>query len=215
MKLILLLAIIGAAGSAAFGNPIITPAYELDSIAQVSDTPLTLGFWFKTNQSVMVTSLGYFDDGDDGFGVPHQVGMFDPQGTLLFSTTLSAGTIDPLNGHFRYHSITPIELLPDTWYLIAATTGGPTDEWGYGKVNDINGINISPFIFVPSHAAVFVYQSNNQLQFPTQQFGYQFYSGPNMLLDSESVPEPCSLTLMLVVAMAFGLRGFRNIKKRL
>lgn len=200
---------IGLSASVAFGSPIITPAYEFDSIAQASDTPLSLGFWFQTNQSVMVTSLGYFDDGGDGFGVSHRVGIFDPQGTLLFSTTLSAGTTDPLIGHFRYRSITPIELLPDTWYVIAATTGGPTDEWGYGNANGINGLTISPFISVPSNAAVFVYQSNNQLQFPTNQFGYQFYSGPNMLMDT---PEPCSLTLLLAVAMACGLRGFRNIR---
>jgi hypothetical protein len=202
---------IGASLNAAFGDIIKLPAYEFNSISIASDSPLSLGFWFKTNQAVVITDLGYFDDGGDGFGVPHNVGLFDPSGALLAFTTLGAGTIDPLDGHFRYRPITPIELPGESWYVIAATTGGPTDAWGYGHPYDINGLSISPFISVPSHAASFVYQCGNTLRFPTEQFGYQIYSGPNMLLAAPAdVPEPGTIALIVVGAIALGLCGFHN-----
>jgi hypothetical protein len=168
-----------------------------------------LGVWFKTNEAVVITELGYFDNNGDGFGVPHEVGLFDSSGSLLAFTTLSAGNTDPLNGQFRYRPIAPIQLPSDTWYVIAATTGGPIDEWGYGHANVIDGLSISPLISVPSDAAVFVYQSGDTLLFPTERVGYQFYSGPNMLLaEAANVPEPGSIVLIISGAIVLGLSGF-------
>jgi hypothetical protein len=210
MRLLLFVAMVGASVGAAFGDAIITPAYEFNSISLSSDTPISLGFWFQTNQAVVITDLGYFDETGNGFGMPHEVGLFDSAGALLTFTTLSAGEADPMIGHFRYRTIAPIELPSGTWYVLAATTSGPTDEWGYGHSDDISGLSISPLISVPWNAAAFVYQSDNTLRFPTERYGYQLYSGPNMLLaDPAMVPEPGGIALVVVGGIALGLCGFR------
>jgi hypothetical protein len=192
--------------STASGAAITTPAYEFDSLSLASDTLLSLGFWFRTNQQVVITHFGYFDEGCDGLETPHDVGVFDGSGALLAMTTINAGEAHPLDGHFRYRSIAPLELRPNTWYVIVATTGGPADQWGYGRSNDIHGLSVSPLISVPPLAGVFVYQSDDTLAFPTQQFGYQLYAGPNMLLaEAVTVPEPGSVALILAGAIAIAL----------
>ena len=58
-----------------------------------------------------VSAFGYFDEGNDGFLTDHTVGIFDSAGNLLGSTTLLAGTGDPLINGFRYHAITPFTLV--------------------------------------------------------------------------------------------------------
>jgi hypothetical protein len=188
------LGFIGACTGPAYAAAI--AGYEFDSLPITSDTRLTLGFLFQTTQAVAVTDLGYFDFEGDGFATSHEVGIFGVDG-LLTSTTVGAGIADPLLGHFRYHSIAPVQLSADTLYLLAATTGGPADNWGYGPANLIAGLQVSPFIVIPSDGSAFVYQADDTLQFPTEHFGYQLYAGPNMLLaDAQAVPEPASFALM-------------------
>lgn len=213
MKSILLLTMFGASVTA-FGNPL--PAYDFDSIQVSQDAPLSFGFWFETNQAVLVSDLGYFDAGGDGFGTPHQVGIFGTDTNLLVSTTLGQGTTGTLIGDFRYAAINPILLLPDTWYLIAATSGGPEDPWGYGLAGAIDGLSVSPLIRVPRHASAFLYKGddtepNDILDFPVNRYsGYQLYAGPNLLLEATSAPEPGALGIL---AGAFTL-GFLALRKR-
>jgi hypothetical protein len=214
MRSLLFFAVIAASVTSAFGSTITTSAYEFSSISVSSENrAYVLGFWFQTQAPVVITKLGYFDDSGNGFGVSHEVGLFGSSGALLTSTTLAAGTTDPLDGHFRYAAIQPIELPAGTSYLIAATSDGSTDPWGYGHPNDIAGLTISPLISVPSNAAVFV--DGNTLAFPTDRWGYQFYAGPNMQLTAAAnVPEPGSLGLVLVGAIAIGFGGLRKLRNR-
>ena len=191
----------------------ITPGYEFDSVPIASDTQMTLGFWFQATQPVLVTDLGYFDYAGDGFTTAHETAIFDSQGILAASTLLDAGSADPLYDHFRYHSITPVELFANSWYVLAATTGGPADPWGYGTTSQITGLAISPFITILSDASRFKYQSDNTIQFPTDHYLYQLYAGPNMLIaDPQAVPEPTSGALVGIGGVLTGLLVSRRFR---
>ncbi len=66
--------------------------------------PFTLGWQFTVSQSITVTALGAFDDSQDGLNESHDVGIWDSLGNSMGSTTVAAGTVDPLVNQFRYSS---------------------------------------------------------------------------------------------------------------
>jgi hypothetical protein len=190
----------------------VTPAiaggiYDFTSAPVSHDSSdLSLGFVFTTNLPLTVTSLGYFDDGGNGFAVAHTVGIFDDNGYLLTSTTLSAGTGDPLDGQFRYQAIAPITLAAGNSYTLAATTGGPDDAWAYGIVgSQLLGLAVDPSITITRYASRFSSQDDNGLQDPPYFYKYTLYAGPNLNgtyagpnLNGTVVPEPGTLPLVLV-----------------
>jgi hypothetical protein len=178
-----------------------TTAYEFSSAPATTDsTQLSLGFTFITYDDVLVTNLGYYDDGGDGFSTQHEVGIFGSTGALVADSLLSAGTIDPLTGHFRYVSITPVLLPAGQTFTIAATTHGGADPFIYGLGgSSIVGLNVDPAISIPTGGARFNYQADNTLRDPENASGYTLYGGPDFLFESSvSTPEPQTLTLVLV-----------------
>ena len=111
--------------------------YDFSSALVTQDSsPLSFGFEFTTNAAVTVTSLGYFDNGGDGFATAHTVGIYDNTGNLITEITLDAGTGGTLEGSFRYESIAPVVLAAGESYVLAATTGGSADPWAYGIAGD-------------------------------------------------------------------------------
>src|SRR5438876_3613240 len=99
----------------------------------------TLGWSFTTNASVTVDALGYYDLAGDGLAVAHDIGLFTSTGTLLTSTAVAPGVVDPLIGSFRYAPITPITLAAGQTFTIGGTTdafGNPAgfDFWGYNLI---------------------------------------------------------------------------------
>lgn len=181
-------------------------AIEFDDAPVIHDTQLSLGFVFRTNEAIVVNSLGYFDENQDGFLTDHQVGIFDSNGDLLVSTTLSAGAGATLEGHYRYEAIAPITLAADSWFLIAATTGGPADGWAYGhRTSSIVNFVTDARIYVPNNASRFVYQNDNALRAPDQMFGYTIYGGPNFTIGANegAVPEPATAALACGGLLAF------------
>src|SRR6185437_4831895 len=86
-------------------------AYFFEAAPVTNDSRLTIGFQFRTLETVSVSALGYYDDGGDGLLTPHNVGIFDSNGVLQAATFLTSGTTTPLVGQFRYQDITPV-LLP-------------------------------------------------------------------------------------------------------
>jgi hypothetical protein len=189
-------------------------AIEFTNAPVSHDSQLSLGFAFTTNQAVSVTSLGYYDENQDGFLTDHEVGIFDSDGALLVSTVLAAGSGAPLIGHYRYSAIPAIILPANSSFVIAATTFGPSDGWAYGNQGTtITGFVVDPSIDVASDASRFVYQSDNILREPDQMFGHTIYGGPNFIGTAivSGVPEPASAALALS-----GLAGllFFSRKKR-
>jgi hypothetical protein len=190
--------------------------YEFSSLFVSHDSQLSLGLVFTTNADVTVGALGYFDENGDGFLTPHTVGIFDGFGALLTSTTLAAGAGDVLDGHFRYHNISPLVLPAGNTYTLAATTGGPADGWAYGFSSALStGLVVDPSISIAVDAARYFYQADDVLRDPHTGSGYTLYAGPDFegAGTATAAPEPGSLGLALT-AFALGIvarkRGSRT-----
>ena len=171
--------------------------YTFNSVDQTynNDIPATLGFVFSVKNDFQVTSLGWFDECLDGFQDPHTVQLFDDvSGTLLTSVTLSAGTVDPLTGSFRYHAVTPVTLTPGVTYLLAGTTG---DDDPYTENDDVCDFSINPDFIVPENAGRFDHNEPG-FNYPDQHYSdYMVYAGPNLEgVPVCDAPEPASLALL-------------------
>jgi MYXO-CTERM domain-containing protein len=88
----------------------------------------TVGWQFDVLSSITVTGLGWYDEGGDGLEVRHEVGIWDPLGTLLASVTLPAGVGAGLVGQFRTLPIAPIVLAPDSGYIVGGLNSDENTE---------------------------------------------------------------------------------------
>ena len=80
---------------------------------------VTIGWEFSTNSAITVTSLGFFDDLQDGLLQSHEVGIFSA-GTLLASAIIPAGTGATLINQFRWVAIAPLGLSAGQTFRIGA-----------------------------------------------------------------------------------------------
>ena len=190
-----------------------TIAYSFLSAPTSVDDPLSFGFEFTATQALEVLALGYYDAGNDGFLTPHEVGIYDSEGTLLASTLLGTGAGATLLDGFRYQDITPLQLVAGDTYTIAATSGGRLDYWAYGQAGtSLSGFSTDPGIQVASNAGVFAYQNDDVLRDPTQHYIYTLYAGPNFLIGpipSTGVPEPGTGALL-----GLAILGFWMVRRR-
>lgn len=141
-------------------------------------TPQSFGNVFTPVKDIMIDSLGIFDYGGDGLGESHAVGIFENSGTLLASTVVPAGTVSPLDNHFRYTDIVPIQLKAGQTYTVVTFFNTHADMVGYADVEDLV---VSSDISLPGFAARFVFQRGLGLQFPAnwRNASSEFYIGPN------------------------------------
>lgn len=160
-----------------------------------------VGFEFTTTSPTIVDSLGYYDDFRDGFLGDHQVGIFDLQGILLTSATVT--TSDPLgtvnHGYwFRWHQITP--LLLDGTYVVAATTGDDNYSWFFKA----DPADFAQNWVVSNNARL---DSSTSLILPTtvDTSVYGIF-GPNL---GSPVPEPSTLVLV-----ALGIAGAALLRRK-
>jgi hypothetical protein len=192
--------VLAATGSRAMAD---SPAMSFTA-APVGFSPYqTLGWSFTTNANVTVDALGYYDLGADGLSVSHAIGLFNSTGTLLTSTTVAPGIVDPLIGSFRYALITPITLAAGQTFTIGGTTdtiGNPAgfDFWGFNVI----GLTTDPSITIPAGAGRFKPTVGNSLVFPDLIGDSQVFAGPNFLIaPASAVPEPGSLALLATGAL--------------
>ncbi len=89
----------------------------------------TLGYSFLVNTSINVTGLGVYDVNGDGLNVSHAVGIWDSNGNLLASTTVAAGSVAPLDGGFRFSSISTLALTAGSIYFVGSVNGLDDDGW--------------------------------------------------------------------------------------
>jgi hypothetical protein len=153
----------------------------------LANGPFTLGWQFTVNQNITVTALGAFDDSQNGLAESHDVGIWDSLGNLVGSTTVAAGTVDPLVNQFRYSSVS-FTLAPGTYDIGAL--------WLDGADNNTFPGDISTLVSAP--AITFVqnsYIGGGTLADPTNGGGsVAAYFGPNFLYTA--TPEPGTLVLL-------------------
>ena len=163
------------------------------------------GFTFSTGGPITVTDLGVFDDAQDGLIDRHAVGLWDSGGNLLASTTLGAGTVDPLTNQFRYASIAPVNLLAGTYTIGAVWLDGNDALIFPGEAT--NFATASGITFLDDE-----FVSGGSLADPTSSASAEpSYFGPNFQFTAAAVPEP--LTLSIFGAGLAGLGMARRRKK--
>jgi hypothetical protein len=105
------------------------------------------GWQFTVNDPVIVTHLGLYDSGRDGFGQSYPMGLWRLSGSsLLASGTIGAGTADPLLDHFRYVDTPDVSLTVGEEYVIAffSQVSSGTDQLIY----DAGSLVIDPAISI-------------------------------------------------------------------
>lgn len=86
-----------------------------------------------------MSALGFYDEGADGLGEAHEVGIFDlATEKLVVSATIPAGTVASASGGFRYVCIPPTTLSGDKAYAALAHRTTNVDGIGFscGKVEE-------------------------------------------------------------------------------
>lgn len=205
LKLALVLLLAFTVVGPVYGSQI---AFEFDSAPTSLENSASLGFQFTTSAALAVTGLGYYDDGGDGLLTAHRVGIFDASGTLIVAATVSAGTVNPLVGHFRYVSIAPFYIGGSSTFTVAATTGGMFDPVAFG-LNTVPGFVVDPLISIAADASRFVFPGDNNLVYPTGIGAYTFYGGPDFQFGLAPEPGTFALLGLVIVPMAILSRSSR------
>jgi hypothetical protein len=195
--------VLALASTASFAAPVFS---FTGGTATTAFAGRTLGYQFTTGSAgLLVSTLGYWDQGADGLAEAHQVGIWTDDGqTLLASATVGAGTSATLDGAFRYVDIADVFLAANTSYLIGGFTGraGTDAVIRFTTASATSGVTMGSTRF------------DNFCGFcaPVGTQGTTFdsgYFGPNMNGNAGRLPEPGSLALA-----GAALLGLATIRRR-
>ena len=128
----LLVAILACAAQAAPLSALVSSGYTGQGQLQPGigvASPLvgrvTVGWEFTAQSDLWVSELGFFDLGQDGLNISHDVGIWDQDQQLIVSATVSYGTAAQLIGEYRYASVAPVVLASGQTFVIGATVPIP------------------------------------------------------------------------------------------
>ncbi len=197
--------VLAAAIAAGFGlernlNAAITPAFEYTTASVLNDSrDFTLGFKFTLSAPVTINALAYWVDGRP---LSHQVGIWNSVGTLLTSTTVQAS--DPVQGHFWWHSIPSYTLNAGTYTIGGQFLGGGTFPDNAQGVTTIPG-----YTWLDD-----VQQIGSGLNYPTASASYGNNGIAVVNFSAVPVPEPSTYLAGALLALVFGVQGFRTLRYR-
>jgi hypothetical protein len=206
-------------------SPAVALASSVPAFTFTSTTDLdggdrrTLGWKFGVSSSILVTDLGVFDDGSNGLGEAHDVGLWScnsalcTSGTLLAVATVPAGTGPSLVDFFRYVSlVSPVTLTPGDYVIGAAyyenqpTPSGSqldkvvtfldaTNDFTLASQITFEGDRVANCGSVPCPIAA-VFPDTTTSFFHPSYFGpnFQFTDAPTVA-PLAAVPEPSTLVL--------------------
>ena len=187
------------------------PAVDWDGLQATfysdDDGPWVLGFRFRADVDLLVTSLGAFDYLGDGLATAHQIGIWSVDGgSPLAVVTVSSGNDAPLVGAFRYGEITGLPLSVNSEYIIGASDF-------YGQELDIYPWNPQAFTTRPGITFLGARESDNQvvgLSFPDREYSPGSPLAANFQF--EIIPEPSGI-LLLGVGLSWVIAVKRRAKK--
>lgn len=104
------------------------PVIAFTGEATTTATDQTLGFTLAVDERQWVTQLGVWDEGDDGLGAAHDVGVWDGSGTLISSASVPAAAVATLVDGFRYVDVDAFALDPGQTYTIGAHYPAAVDD---------------------------------------------------------------------------------------
>jgi Domain of unknown function (DUF4082) len=157
----------------------------------------TWGYQFTVGAApIDVLSLGVCNWNEAGLDNSHEVGLWDSQGNLLTSTTISAGVS---TNQFVYSIVTPVLLEANETYIIGASY--------IGHDSDLIGFSDSYNNGSPTYNSAVTFDANRYdaslsgLTFPTMTDFPEWLGafGPNA--EIEVVPEPTTYTLLGLSAL--------------
>lgn len=94
----------------------------------LANPPFSLGYTFDVTTPFLVQYLGYYDAGADGLNESHDVGLYDPSGTLLSSVTVGPGSGDLLLDGFRLVEVSPFLLAIGKGYNVLGVAQTGADQ---------------------------------------------------------------------------------------
>jgi hypothetical protein len=163
----------------------------------LANPPFSLGYRFDVTNPFVVQYLGYFDARGNGLNESHDIGLYDPFGTLLSSVTVGAGTGDLLMGGFRLAPVSPFLLAVGTGYNVLGTA--------------VTGADPLLFTATKTNAQGIVYVSGAFCEGATLQNSCgtnpDGYFGANFA--GSVAPEPASIVLL-----ATGMIGMIGVVRR-
>jgi len=188
-------ALICCVATFAFANTLITDPGPGSLGGTTANT--TFGYDFTVGSSaIQLTALGIWDWNQNGLTNAHTINLWDTSGNLLATALISAGTINPLDGQFRYATISPVILSAGTTYVLGAT------YVGYDLDPPITNDSGDQATFDPAVSPGNVrFRTGGGFGFPDNtSIGPGSLVGPNAQF--RSVPEPGSTALLLGLAVA-------------
>lgn len=207
------LAVCLAAGLVMSSNAAPVSAVTFSGTPSLSGTAFysTRGYMFGvTTPGLRATHLGVFDLGADGLADSHLVGLWTPDGTLLASATVSAGTSGLLQDSMRYVDIPDLALAVGNYVVAAVYEEDSADPQAFGGPLELS--TAAGISFIESRVGSCCIP--DILPFPGQTLagGFGFFGGTLMVDDGISpVPEPSTSALLLAALGALAMSGRRRM----
>lgn len=163
-----------------------SPAFTISVNGASTNGSFAFGLDFIPNNDFLVDSLGYYDDGADGFISNHPVALYDLLGNQLVTTTVT--TNSPLTSNFRYNSIPPVYLRKGQLYRVVGLSLLDKYSTGYASYSFDPAISVSNTNWRYTSSLSNDIGANNNGWLPGY-FGPNFSIKPNILIGEYHLDE--------------------------